>query len=157
CRTRYHCERSHPAAGRQIGRLRALFCGGAGAGLGAAAMSGRLAVVGLGPGDARTLTPEADVALAGVDALYGYDRYLPRVPVRPGQARYASDNREELARAEAALEHAVKGANVAVVSGGDPGIFAMAAAICEAIDTGPAAWRALDVAIIPGITAMLAV
>ena len=120
-------------------------------------MSGRLAVVGLGPGDVRWLTPEADAALAAADALYGYGPYLDRVAVRPGQARHASDNREESARAAAALHHAAEGANVAVVSGGDPGVFAMAAAACEAIESGPAAWRALDVTIVPGITAMLAV
>jgi len=120
-------------------------------------VSGHLVVVGLGPGDARTLTPEADAALAAADALYGYERYLERVPMRPHQVRFSSDNREETARAEAALRHAAEGANVAVVSGGDPGIFAMAAAVCEAIDRGPDAWRTLDIAIIPGITAMLAV
>jgi precorrin-3B C17-methyltransferase len=120
-------------------------------------VSGRLVVVGLGPGDARTLTPEADAALAGADALYGYERYLERVPARANQLRFPSDNREETARAEAALRHATEGANVAVVSGGDPGIFAMAAAVCEAIDRGPEVWRRLDIAIIPGITAMLAV
>src|SRR5262249_896313 len=40
---------------------------------------------------------------------------------------------------------------------GDPGVFAMAATVCEQIETGPAAWRGLDVEIVPGITAMLAV
>jgi precorrin-3B C17-methyltransferase len=55
------------------------------------------------------------------------------------------------------LRHAEAGAQVAIVSGGDPGVFAMAASVCEAIETGPEAWRALDVRIIPGITAMLAV
>jgi precorrin-3B C17-methyltransferase len=120
-------------------------------------MSGRLMVIGLGPGDARSLTPEAADALAAAEALYGYGPYLDRVPAREGQARYASDNREEAARAEAALSHAAKGANVAIVSGGDPGVFAMAASVCEAIATGPQAWRALDIAIVPGITAMLAV
>jgi precorrin-3B C17-methyltransferase len=120
-------------------------------------VSGRLAVVGLGPGDARWLTPEADAALAAADALYGYGPYLDRVAVRPGQARHASDNREEGARAAAALRRAAEGASVAIVSGGDPGVFAMAAAVCEAIETGPATWRALDVTIIPGVTAMLAV
>jgi precorrin-3B C17-methyltransferase / cobalt-factor III methyltransferase len=120
-------------------------------------MSGRLTVVGLGPGDPRYLTPEADAALAAADALYGYGPYLDRVPVRAGQSRHVSDNREESARAAAALRHAAQGANVAVVSGGDPGVFAMAAAICEAIEAGPNSWRALDVAVIPGITAMLAV
>ena len=120
-------------------------------------MSGHLAVVGLGPGDARYLTAEAVEALAVAQALYGYGPYLDRVPVRPGQSRHASDNREERARAAAALAHAAQGARVAVVSGGDPGVFAMAAAICEEIESGPASWRALDVTIVPGITAMLAV
>jgi precorrin-3B C17-methyltransferase len=120
-------------------------------------MSGRLTVVGLGPGDHGSITPEAAGALAAAAAVYGYKAYLDRVPVRPGQTRHPSNNREEQARAAAALRHAAAGANVAVVSGGDPGVFAMAAAICAAIEQGPTAWRDLDVAIIPGITAMLAV
>ena len=120
-------------------------------------MSGRLAVVGLGPGDARWLTPEADAALAAADALYGYGPYLDRVASRGGQTRHASDNREEGARAAAALRHAAEGASVAVVSGGDPGVFAMAAAVCEEVDAGPEAWRALDITVVPGVTAMLAV
>ena len=120
-------------------------------------MSGRLAVVGLGPGDVRWLTPEADAALAAADALFGYGPYLDRAPVRDGQARHPSDNREEALRARAALETAAAGTNVALVSGGDPGVFAMAAAVCEAIESGPHAWRALDIAIVPGVTAMLAV
>ena len=120
-------------------------------------MTGRLAVVGLGPGDVRWLTPEADAALAAADALFGYGPYLDRAPVRDGQSRHPSDNREETLRARAALETAAAGTNVALVSGGDPGVFAMAAAVCEQIETGPAAWRGLDVAIVPGITAMLAV
>jgi precorrin-3B C17-methyltransferase / cobalt-factor III methyltransferase len=120
-------------------------------------MSGRLAVVGLGPGDARWLTPEADAALAAADALFGYAPYLERVPARPGQNRHPSDNREEIARARAALELAARGGSVALVSGGDPGVFAMAAAVCEAIDQGPPGWRALDLTFVPGVTAMLAV
>ena len=120
-------------------------------------MTGCLAVIGLGPGDPRYLTPEAAGALTAAQALYGYAPYLERVPVRPGQSRFPSDNREETERAAAALAHAAQGANVAVVSGGDPGVFAMAAAICQAIEAGPETWRALDVVFIPGITAMLAV
>ena len=121
-------------------------------------MTGRLAVVGLGPGDARWLTPEAQAALVGADAIYGYGPYLDRVPPRPGQARHAFDNREERARAAAALRHAADGADVAVVAGGDPGVFAMAAAVCAEIEAGPAAQRRrIDVAVVPGITAMLAV
>jgi precorrin-3B C17-methyltransferase len=114
-------------------------------------------VVGLGPGDERSLTQEAAEALASAEALYGYGPYLDRVKLRPAQARHASDNREEGTRAGAALRHAAKGAKVAIVSGGDPGVFAMAASVCEAIETGPEAWRTLDIAIIPGVTAMLAV
>ena len=120
-------------------------------------MSGRLAVIGLGPGDARYLTAEAQAALAEAEALYGYAGYLDRVPARTGQARHASDNREENARAAAALAHAAAGARVALVSGGDPGVFAMAAAVCEAIAQGPPQWRALELAVVPGVTAMLAV
>jgi precorrin-3B C17-methyltransferase len=120
-------------------------------------MTGQLSVIGLGPGDPRYLTPEAGEAIAAAQALYGYGPYLDRVPARAGQSRHASDNREERTRAAAALRHAAQGARVAVVSGGDPGVFAMASAICEEIEAGPDSWRALDVTIVPGITAMLAV
>ncbi len=120
-------------------------------------MTGSLAVVGLGPGDRRYLTEEAEAALAAAEALYGYGPYLDRLPSRADQTRHPSDNREERARAEAALRHAAQGGKIAIVSGGDPGVFAMAAAVCEEIERGPESWRALDVAVIPGITAMLAV
>jgi precorrin-3B C17-methyltransferase len=116
-----------------------------------------MSIIGLGPGDSRYLTAEAKAALVAAQALYGYGRYLDRVPIRPHQTRHASDNREEGSRAAAALSHAAQGANVALVSGGDPGVFAMAAAVCEEIESGPDAWRALDLAIVPGVTAMLAV
>jgi precorrin-3B C17-methyltransferase len=125
--------------------------------MGNAVMTGRLTVVGLGPADASYITQDAEAVLAAAEALYGYKPYLDRVPARPHQTRHASDNREEIARAAAALTHAAAGANVALVSGGDPGVFAMASAVCEAIESGADAWRALDIAIIPGITAMLAV
>jgi len=120
-------------------------------------LSGSLSVIGLGPGNPQTLTPEAAAALSAADALYGYGPYLDRVPTRAGQIRHASDNREEGARAAAALRHAAEGAKVAMVSGGDPGVFAMAAAVCEQIERGDAVWRQLDVAVVPGVTAMLAV
>ena len=120
-------------------------------------MSGRLTVVGLGPGDARFLTPEAREALEQAEALYGYGPYLDRVPPREGQERNSSGNRVEGTRAQDALAHAAAGAHVAMVSGGDPGVFAMAAAVCGEIEEGPEAWRALDLRILPGITAMLAV
>jgi precorrin-3B C17-methyltransferase / cobalt-factor III methyltransferase len=120
-------------------------------------VSGSLAVVGLGPGDARWLTPEADAALAAAEDLFGYGPYLDRVPLRPQQRRHPSDNREEAARAAAALHRAAEGARVALVSGGDPGVFAMAAAVCAKIESGPSSFRDLDVTVVPGVTAMLAV
>jgi precorrin-3B C17-methyltransferase len=125
--------------------------------MGGAAVSGKLAVIGLGPGSAAQMTPEAAASVAAAEFLFGYGPYLDRLTLDPGQARVASDNREELSRARAALERAAEGAHVAVVSGGDPGVFAMAAAVCEAIEAGPGEWRDVDVAIVPGVTAMLAV
>jgi precorrin-3B C17-methyltransferase len=119
-------------------------------------MTGRLAVVGLGPGDPRQVTPEAAAELEMATDLVGYATYLARVPERPGQRRHGSDNRVELERARLALDLAAAGRRVAVVSSGDPGVFAMAAAVFEALEAGPAAWRGLDVAVLPGISAMLA-
>ncbi len=119
-------------------------------------VSGRLTVVGVGPGPEGWVTPAVSAALAGAEVLYGYGPYLDRVPGRLGQIRHATDNREELARAGAALEAAASGRSVVVVSGGDPGVFAMAAAVCEAVERGPAAWRSLDIRVEPGVTAMLA-
>lgn len=121
------------------------------------ASAGRLAVVGIGPGAADLVTPQATAALADAEALYGYGPYLDRVPARAGQHKIASDNREERSRADAALAEAASGRSVALVSGGDPGVFAMAAAVCEAIEAGPEAFRRVDLLVVPGVTAMLAV
>ncbi|MCT7377670.1 precorrin-3B C(17)-methyltransferase [Chelativorans salis] len=120
-------------------------------------MSGGIVVVGLGPGNPDQMTPEARDALAEASDFFGYAPYLDRLELAPGQRRHASDNREELSRAGAALEMAASGRSVAVVSGGDAGVFAMAAAVCEAIETGPAAWREVEFRVVPGVTAMLAV
>lgn len=120
-------------------------------------MSGRLAVVGLGPGRPEHMTPEAARHVAEADAFFGYAPYLDRLSLRSDQSRHASDNREELFRAKEALRRAASGAKVAIVSGGDPGVFAMAAAVCEALEGGPAAWRDIDLVVVPGVTAMLAV
>jgi precorrin-3B C17-methyltransferase len=120
-------------------------------------VSGRLAIVGLGPGGADLRTPAAMAALASATDLIGYGPYLARIPLfDAAQTRHATDNREEIARARFALELAAAGRRVAVVSGGDPGVFAMAAAVFEAIDTGEPHWRVLDVTVEPGVTAMLA-
>jgi precorrin-3B C17-methyltransferase len=115
-----------------------------------------LRVVGIGPGLPGWVTPEASATLAGATDLVGYAPYLDRCPQRPDQKRHASDNRVELDRARFALRLAQDGKHVAVVSGGDPGVFAMAAAVFEAIDEGDPAWREIDVAVSPGISAMQA-
>ncbi len=118
-------------------------------------MSGWLRVVGLGPGDPALLPPAAADVLADATDLVGYGPYLGRVPCRPGQARHPSDNRVELDRARHALALAASGRRVAVVSGGDPGVFGMAAAVFEAVEAD-AAFAALDIAVVPGISALLA-
>ncbi len=120
-------------------------------------MSGKLTIVGLGPGDPDQTTPEVTHAIEQATDFYGYKPYLDRLTLGPGQMRHASDNREELDRAGAALNRAMEGGDVCVVSGGDPGVFAMAAAICEAVDNGPDEWRQVEIRVLPGITAMLAV
>lgn len=119
-------------------------------------MTGRLAVIGLGPGADDLRTPQADAELARATDLLGYAAYLDRVPPRPGQRRHASDNREEIARARHALALAAAGGAVALVSSGDPGVFAMAAAVFEAIEAGEPGWRAVEVVVVPGVSAMLA-
>lgn len=114
-----------------------------------------LHIIGLGPGAPDLLTPRAAAALAQATDLVGYGPYVDRVP---GAAiRHASDNRGELDRARHALTLAAGGRRVAVVSSGDAGVFAMASAVFEAIEHGPPPWRALEVEVIPGISAMLAV
>lgn len=118
-------------------------------------MSGWLAVAGLGPGAEALVTPEVSAALAQATDVVGYIPYVARVAPRPGLALHPSDNRVELDRARAALEMAAAGRRVVVVSSGDPGVFAMASAIFEAVEARPA-YASLDIRILPGITAMLA-
>lgn len=119
-------------------------------------MSGSLVIAGLGPGSGSLVTPEVQAALEAATDIVGYIPYVARVADRPRQTKYASDNRVELNRAQHALRMASEGRCVVVVSSGDPGVFAMASAVFEAIEAGPAEWRALDVQVLPGITAMLA-
>jgi precorrin-2 C20-methyltransferase / precorrin-3B C17-methyltransferase len=117
---------------------------------------GRVSVVGLGPAGPQWLTPEAQAALARADDLVGYRTYLARVPTRRGQRRHASDNRVEAERAREALALAAGGAEVAVVSSGDPGIFAMAAAVLEAVDQENGRFAGVEVRVVPGLSAMQA-
>ena len=119
-------------------------------------MSGWVAVAGLGPGAEALVTPEVSRALAEATDLVGYIPYVARVADRPGLTRHASDNRVELERAAHALQLAAEGRRVVIASSGDPGVFAMASALFEALEAGPAEWRGTDIRILPGITAMLA-
>jgi precorrin-2 C20-methyltransferase/precorrin-3B C17-methyltransferase len=112
-----------------------------------------LLVVGLGPGPDRWLTPEVATALADVDHVVGYAPYVNRVPQREGLQRHASGNTVEVDRARFALELARSGERVAVVSGGDAGVFGMAAAVFEAAADFPD----VDVRVLPGVSAVQAV
>lgn len=119
-------------------------------------MSGWLKIVGLGPGSEAMVTPEVTAALQEATDVVGYVPYVNRVAPRAGLVRHGSDNREEIRRAEQALQLALEGHKVVVVSSGDPGVFAMAAAVFEALEAGDAQWRSLDIQVLPGISAMLA-
>jgi precorrin-3B C17-methyltransferase len=119
-------------------------------------MSGWVVVAGLGPGRDSLVVPEVAEILAQATDVVGYIPYVRRVAPRPGLTLHESDNRVELERATHALEMAAEGKRVVVVSSGDPGVFAMASAVFEALEAGPAAWLTLDIRILPGITAMLA-
>ena len=117
------------------------------------AMTGRLAVVGLGPGNPDQRTPEATARLAAATDLVGYEPYLNMVPVAEGQRRHYFDNREESARARLAIDLVAKGGDVVVVSSGDPGVFAMATAVIEELHL---MGTPVPLTIVPGITAATA-
>jgi precorrin-3B C17-methyltransferase len=118
-------------------------------------MTGTLTIAGLGPGDAALITPEVSAALTEATDVVGYAPYLARVPSREGLRLHASDNRMELKRAGEALRLAAEGCRVVLVSSGDPGVFAMAAAVFEALEAAPE-WQDLSIRVLPGVTAMLA-
>ncbi|MFE9255615.1 precorrin-2 C(20)-methyltransferase [Streptomyces sp. NPDC006879] len=115
------------------------------------AAGGEVVVVGTGPAGPLWLTPESRGALASADDLVGYTTYLERVPLRAGQRRHGSDNKVESERAVFALDLARRGRRVAVVSGGDPGVFAMATAVLEAASAEP--YADVPVRVLPGVTA----
>ncbi|WP_438383841.1 precorrin-3B C(17)-methyltransferase [Asaia sp. BMEF1] len=122
-------------------------------------MSLRLYVVGLGPGGADQITQEARDALSQATDLLGYGLYVRRAAAlgaASGAIAHATDNREELARARHALDLAMQGRVPVVVSGGDAGVFGMASAVFEAVGEGPEIWRAIDIRVVPGVTAVLA-
>ena len=120
------------------------------------AAAGRVDVVGLGPAGRDWLTPQALAVLAAADDIVGYAPYVDRVPPNPRQRRHGSDNRVEAQRAEFALDLALRGRRVAVVSSGDPGVFAMATAVLETA-AGDERFAEVPVDVIPGLTAAQAV
>jgi precorrin-2 C20-methyltransferase / precorrin-3B C17-methyltransferase len=145
---------AHPA---HDGQISADASGESSAGPGRSfAASGRVDVVGLGPAGRDWLTPQAMAALSAADDIVGYGPYVARVPANPRQQRHASDNRVEAERAEYALELALRGRRVAVVSSGDPGVFAMAAAVLE-VAGRDLRFAELDIDVLPGVTAAQAV
>jgi precorrin-2 C20-methyltransferase/precorrin-3B C17-methyltransferase len=126
------------------------------AGLATGPRRGRVDVVGLGPAGRDWLTPEAMAVLAAADDIVGYASYVDRVARNPRQQRHGSDNTEEPQRAEFALDLALRGRRVAVVSSGDPGVFAMASVVLEAA-AGHDRFADVPVHVVPGITAAQAV
>lgn len=116
-------------------------------------MTGWLVVAGLGPGDARLVTPEVTAALEAATDVIGYFPYVARVAPRAGLTLHGSDNRVEGERAALALRLACEGRRVVVVSSGDPGVFAMASAVFEAAE---ATGLMPEIRVLPGVTAMLA-
>jgi len=118
-------------------------------------MTGTLTIAGLGPGDDALVTPDVTAALAAATDIVGYAPYVARVRPRDGLTLHPSDNRVELQRASEALRLASEGHHVVVVSSGDPGVFAMASAVFEALEEQPK-WQGLSIRVLPGVTAMLA-
>jgi precorrin-3B C17-methyltransferase len=117
-------------------------------------MTGSIAVAGLGPGDEALVTDQVRQALVRATDVVGYIPYVARIAARPGLTLHPSDNRVELDRANHALQMAAGGRHVVIVSSGDPGVFAMASALFEAVEQWDGALP--DITILPGITAMLA-
>ena len=118
-------------------------------------MTGTLTIAGLGPGDDALVTPEVTAALAAATDIVGYAPYVARIRPRDGLTLHSSGNRVELQRASEALRLASEGHHVVVVSSGDPGVFAMASAVFEALEDKPQ-WQGLAIRVLPGVTAMLA-
>ena len=119
---------------------------------------GRLAVIGLGPGAAELMVPAVKAELARANDVLGYETYVRMAgPFRDDQVMHCTDNREEMQRARHAFELAAQGRSVVVVSSGDPGVFAMAAAVLEALHaSSDPRWHSVDLEILPGVSASLA-
>lgn len=119
---------------------------------------GRLAVVGVGPGEACWRTAEAGALLADADDWVGYGGYLELLGAPPAGTRlHAFPLGAEEGRCRRALELAARGRRVVLVSSGDPGIYAMASLVVELLDEPEdPAWRLVELIVSPGISALQA-
>ncbi|WP_027231288.1 precorrin-3B C(17)-methyltransferase [Phyllobacterium sp. UNC302MFCol5.2] len=119
---------------------------------------GRLSVIGLGPGDPDFMIPAVEQALQRAEDVLGYETYVRMAGAfRPDQTIHMTDNREEMQRARHAFELAATGRSVVMISSGDPGVFAMAAAVVEALhESQDPAWHAVELEILPGVSAAMA-
>lgn len=119
---------------------------------------GKLSVIGLGPGDPDFMIPAVKRALQQAQDVLGYETYIRMAgSFRSDQTIHATDNREEMQRARHAFELAATGRSVVMISSGDPGVFAMATAVIEALhDSDNPAWHEVELEILPGVSAALA-
>jgi cobalt-precorrin 5A hydrolase/precorrin-3B C17-methyltransferase len=119
---------------------------------------GGLSVIGIGPGDPGWRTPEASLALARASDVVGYSLYLGQLGrAIEGKTCHASAIGDEEARVRLALDLAAEGRSVALVSSGDAGIYGLAPLVFELLDTeAKPEWRAIDLSVIPGISAFQA-
>jgi cobalt-precorrin 5A hydrolase/precorrin-3B C17-methyltransferase len=132
---------SQPIAAEAIGRPR-----------------GRLAVIGIGPGDRGWRTPEVSMALAQASDVVGYSLYLDLLGrAIEGKRRHPSTIGDEEARVRLALDLAAEGGSVALVSSGDAGIYGLAPLVFELLDTqAKPEWGTIELMVIPGISAFQA-
>ena len=116
------------------------------------ARRGRLDVVGTGPGGLEYITPNAIKAIRESDVVVGFKSYLDLIkPLLPGKEVVSSAMTQEVKRVRRAVELATDGRKVALVSGGDPGVYAMAGL---AYEVALAMGDQVDVVIVPGISAL---
>ncbi|WP_321508405.1 precorrin-3B C(17)-methyltransferase [uncultured Methanoregula sp.] len=111
---------------------------------------GSLAIVGLGPGRTEYITPRALKAVAGADYVIGNASYLePLEQIIRGKQVIRSSMGKEVERAKQAIELA-RSHRVAIVSGGDAGVYGMASIVLEVLEHSG---EDIDVEVIPGVTA----
>ena len=119
-------------------------------------MKGSVTIVGLGPGSRNLISPEVSKAISNATDVVGYSKYTQRIKKRKNLEIHSSENRFEISRAELAIDLALNGKNVVIISSGDPGIFAMSSAFFECLENSKKDINSLDIKVLPGISSMLA-